>query len=86
MEFDFLEELYVFNSKSKYVPREMYEQQKALADKRLELLKEGHDRCKNKGWCPFCTMLEVDTFLGHEHAPDCELAEAIDERTKRDKA
>ena len=51
----------------------------ALADKRLELLKEIHDRCQNKGWCPFCTMLEVDTFLGHEHDPDCELAEAIDE-------
>ena len=44
MGFNFLEELYVFSSKSNYVPREMYEQQKALADKRLELLKEVLDQ------------------------------------------
>ena len=35
MEFD--------NSKSLYVPREMYEQEKALADKRLVLLKEAFE-------------------------------------------
>jgi hypothetical protein len=107
------EELHVFdNSKSIYVPREMYEKayrtwkQAAKywysgdgheqvyelgyadgysaanddASGRLELLREAKDRCEMKGWCPFCTMLEVDTFRGHEHAPDCELARELGEQ------
>ena len=48
----------------------------ALADKRLELLKEISEHHLTFGECLFCTMLEFEE--GHEHAPDCELAEAID--------
>ena len=72
--FDFLEELYVFNSKSNYVPREMYEKAQALADKRLELLRRGEWGAGiGRDVCPEC--------LRHEpkgHTADCELAEAID--------
>jgi len=50
-----------------------------LADKRLELLKKAYHESLYKGWCSHCTMTEVDTFCGHEHDPDCELAEAIAE-------
>ena len=62
MNIDF-EELHVFdNSKSKYVPREMYEQAQADADRRLELLMRAkqylkHDKdCTNHtfpddNWC-----------------------------------
>ena len=49
MEFDFLEELYVFNSKSNYVPKEMYEQAQADADRRLERLRTINAVLKEKG-------------------------------------
>jgi len=48
----------------------------ALADKRLELLKEINEHHLTFGECLFCTMLEIEE--GYEHDPDCELAEAID--------
>jgi hypothetical protein len=40
-------------------------------------LEEGYNRMEVKGWCPFCTMLEVDTFRGHEHDPDCRYKQAL---------
>ena len=72
MGFNFLEELYVFSSKSNYVPREMYEQQKALSDKRLVLLK----RCGS-------ALVSLDNAFPNEmDVIDAdllsELAEAID--------
>ena len=48
----------------------------SLADKRLELLREISEHHLTFGECLFCTMLELEE--GYEHAPDCELAEAID--------
>ena len=54
--------------------REMYWEEKDKADRRLELLRLCEDAAIVKGWCPFCTMTEVDTFWGHEHDPDCKLA------------
>jgi len=79
MNFDFLEELYVFNSKSNYVPREMYEKAQALADKRLELLRRattGQSYCFICGRYLIPPMIKQDLEVGH--LPDCELAEAID--------
>jgi len=49
MKFDFLEELYVFNSKSNYVSKEMYEKARADIDRRGELLKEVIDK-GNRGF------------------------------------
>ena len=48
----------------------------SLADKRLMLLREISEHYLTFGECLFCTMLELEE--GHEHDPDCELAEAID--------
>ena len=49
----------------------------ATVAKQRELLEKAHEESLLKGWCPFCTMTEVDTFLGHEHDPDCELAKVL---------
>jgi len=45
-------------------------------DRHLELLKANIEHHLMFGECLFCTMLELEE--GHEHDPDCELAEAID--------
>ena len=66
MSFDFLEELHVFNSKSNYVPKEMYEKARADADRRGELLRKWD---KHKKVCPFCNT--------RWHTDDCELAKEL---------
>ena len=74
MNIDF-EELHVFdNSKSKYVPREMYEQAQAESDRRLELLKEMDDRC---AFCPWCMNHRISTVGEKIHNDDCKLAKEL---------
>ena len=74
MNFDFLEELSVFNSKSKYVPREMYEKAQALL-KRLEWTPLYFSTLKKIVYtCVLCSQSKEDG-----HTADCELAEAIAE-------
>ena len=51
---------------------------KALADKRLELLKR---LIMDLSWCPICgtTLIHEVTYERFSHTDDCELAEAIAE-------
>ena len=76
MNIDF-EELHVFdNSKSKYVPREMYEKAQADADRRLELLKEVQIRREAyQEACLFCSGLK-------KCLPDCELVKELADAKK----
>ena len=52
---------------------------KALADKRLMLLKKANTSYLHGGDCVYCYMVEKDVHGAWKHAPDCELAEAIAE-------
>ena len=66
MNIDF-EELHVFdNSKSKYVPREMYEKAQADADRRLKFMRYVE---KHKKVCMFCYT--------RYHTDDCKWAKEL---------
>ena len=57
---------------------EMEDDLKALADKRLVLLKR---LIMDLSWCPICgtTLIHEVTYERFPHTDDCELAEAIAE-------
>ena len=50
-----------------------------LADERLEMLKRIDKYAKKTGKCLFCRMWGNEKTDNWQHAPDCELAEAIAE-------
>ena len=51
----------------------------ALADKQKGLLKRTDKYAKKTGKCLFCRMWGNEKTDNWQHAPDCKLAEAIDE-------
>ena len=58
--------------------RSVHIRTQALADKRLVLLEKANTSYLHHGDCVYCYMVEKDVHGAWKHAPDCELAEAID--------
>ena len=62
---------------------DQYEELKATATRRLELLKRVHADATSNGHCPFCRMKCTSYSFGswgereYEHAEDCKLAKEL---------